>query len=127
MPLEKQISIFVKNKVGSLSELCTALAKDGVNVRAMYTVDDIDWGVVGMIPDNLEQTKETLKKLGYRFGENTVLTVERDNEPGMLAKIATLLTENNINIVQTFATAAGSRSLIVLLTTDDKKAEKVLT
>ncbi len=127
MPLEKQISIFVKNKVGSLSELCTGLAKDGVNVRAMYTVEDIDWGIVGLIPDNLEKAKETLQKLGYRFGENTVLTVERDNEPGMLAKIATQLTENNINIVQTFATAAGSRSLIVLLTTDDKKAEQVLS
>ncbi len=127
MPLEKQLSIFVKNKVGSLSELCEELADDRINIRAMYTVEDIDWGIVHLITDNLEKAKDALQKRGYKFGESTLLTVETDNEPGALAKIAKKLSNENINIIQTFATAAGKRSMIVLLTTDDKRAAQVLS
>lgn len=127
MPLEKQLSIFVKNKVGGLSELCEELADDRINIRAMYTVEDIDWGIVHLITDNLEKAKDALQKRGYKFGESTLLTVETDNEPGALAKIAKKLSNENINIIQTFATAAGKRSMIVLLTTDDKRAAQVLS
>ncbi|MFQ5652766.1 MAG: ACT domain-containing protein [bacterium] len=126
MPLEKQLSIFVKNKVGSLSQVSEALSQDNINIRAVYTVDDVDWGIIGLIPDDMGKAKKHLHELGYKVAETTVLTIELDNEPGALAKISKKLSEQNINIVQTFATAAGNRSLVVLLTTDDKKAEQIL-
>jgi len=126
MPLEKQLSVFVQNKVGSLGELSRALAKANINIKALSIVDDLDWGIVRLIVDEPEKAKEILHKLGLMYGEGRVVTVMLENHPGALAELADKLGKKKINIEQAFLTTAGDVSLIVLSTTDDKKASSVL-
>jgi len=126
MPLETQISVFVKNKVGTLNKLCTALSEAHINIKALSTVDDVDWAIVGLIVDDIEKAKTELQKLGLNCGESQVLTVSMDNKPGKIAKITKKLTDNNISILHAFLTAEGKRSLLVLMTTDNKKAAQIL-
>ncbi|MCH6559070.1 amino acid-binding protein [candidate division KSB1 bacterium] len=126
MPLEKQLSVFVQNKVGSLGELSIALAKANINIKALSIVDDLDWGIVRLIVDEPEKAKEILHKLGLMYGEGQVVTVMLENHPGALAELADKLGKKKINIEQAFVTTAGDVSLIVLSTTDDKKASSVL-
>lgn len=123
MPLEKQLSVFVQNKVGSLGELSIALAKANINIKALSIVDDLDWGIVRLIVDEPEKAKEILHKLGLMYGEGRVVTVMLENHPGALAD---KLGKKKINIEQAFLTTAGDVSLLVLSTTDDKKASSVL-
>ncbi len=126
MPLEKQLSVFVQNKVGSLGELSRALAKANINIKALSIVDDLDWGIVRLIVDEPEKAKEILHKLGLMYGEGQVVTVMLENHPGALAELADKLGKKKINIEQAFVTTAGDVSLIVLSTTDDKKASSVV-
>jgi len=126
MPLEKQLSVFVQNKVGSLGELSVALAKANINIKALSIVDDLDWGIVRLIVDEPEKAKEILHKLGLMYGEGQVVTVMLENHPGALAELADKLGKKKINIEQAFVTTAGDVSLIVLSTTDDKKASSVV-
>lgn len=126
MPLEKQLSVFVQNKVGSLGELSIALAKANINIKALSIVDDLDWGIVRLIVDEPEKAKEILHKLGLMYGEGQVVTVMLENHSGALAELADKLGKKKINIEQAFATSSGDVSLIVLSTTDDKKASSVL-
>ena len=126
MPLEKQLSVFVQNKVGSLGELSIALAKANINIKALSIVDDLDWGIVRLIVDEPEKAKEILHKLGLMYGEGQVVTVMLENHPGALAELADKLGKKKINIEQAFVTTAGDVSLIVLSTTDDKKASSVV-
>ena len=126
MPLEKQLSVFVQNKVGSLGELSIALAKANINIKALSIVDDLDWGIVRLIVDEPEKAKEILHKLGLMYGEGQVVTVMLQNHPGALAELADKLGKKKINIEQAFLTTAGDVSLLVLSTTDDKKASSVL-
>ncbi len=126
MPLEKQLSVFVQNKVGTLGELCRALAKASINIKAFSIVDDLDWGIVRLIVDEPEKAKEILHKLGLMYGEGQVLTVMLENHPGALAELADKLGKKKINIEQAFVTTSGEESLIVLSTTDDKKANSVV-
>ena len=126
MPLEKQLSVFVQNKVGTLGELCRALAKANINIKAFSIVDDLDWGIVRLIVDEPEKAKEILHKLGLMYGEGQVVTVMLENHPGALAELADKLGKKKINIEQAFATSSGDVSLIVLSTTDDKKASSVV-
>ena len=123
MPLEKQLSVFVQNKVGSLGELSIALAKANINIKALSIVDDLDWGIVRLIVDEPEKAKEILHKLGLMYGEGRVVTVMLENHPGALAD---KLGKTKINIEQAFLTTAGDVSLLVLSTTDDKKASSVV-
>lgn len=54
------------------------------------------------------------------------MTIELENKPGALAEVIKPLSENNINIVHTFLTGVGRRSLLVLHTTDNKKADAII-
>ncbi len=126
MPIEKHLSVFVKSRVGSLNELCTALSEAHINIRAMNTVDDVDWAIVGLIVDDIDKARSVLEDLDLRVGESTILTVELENQPGSIADVTRKLTDSNINIVHTFVSAAGQRSLLVLMTTDNKRAAEIL-
>lgn len=127
MPLEKQFSIFVQNKVGSLGELCSNLSKQNVNIRAISIIDDLEWGIVRLVVNDTEKTKEILQNLGLMYGESQVLTAELPNHPGALAELADRLAKKKINIEQAFATATGEGAVVVLSTTDDKKANSLLS
>ena len=126
MPLEKQLSVFVQNKVGTLGELCRALAKATINIKAFSIVDDLDWGIIRLIVDEPEKAKEILHKLGLMYGEGQVVTVMLENHSGALAELADKLGKKKINIEQAFATSSGDVSMIVLSTTDNKKASSVV-
>ena len=126
MALNKQLSIFVQNKVGSLGELSSALAKAEINIKAISIFDDLEWGIVRLIVDDPEKAKEILHKLGFMYGEGQVVTVELEDHPGALADLADKLAKKKINIEQAFATATQGRSLVVLSTTDDKKANAAI-
>lgn len=127
MPLEKQLAIFVQNKVGSLGDLSAAFSKSGINIRAFTVVDDLDWGIVKIVVDDDEKAREILHNLGLMYGESQVLTVTVPNNPGTLAKLSEKLAKKKINIEQAYATAAGDNSLLVLATTDNKKANSLLS
>ncbi len=126
MPLDKQLSVFVQNKVGSLGELSTALAKAKINIKAIQIADDLDWGIVRLVVDDPEKTKKIFHKLGLTYGEGQVVTVMLENHTGALADLADKLEKKKINIEQAFATASGDASFVVLSTTDDKKANSVI-
>lgn len=127
MALEKQFSIFVQNKVGSLRELCRKLATEGIDIRAISVVDDLEWGIVRLIVDNDDKARAILQDLDMMYGESQVLTVELRNHPGALADLADKLVADNINIEQAYATAVGQKTIVVLSTTDDKTANSALS
>ncbi|RMF60507.1 MAG: ACT domain-containing protein [Calditrichaeota bacterium] len=126
MAIEKQFSVFVQNKVGSLGELCTLFAKEQINIKAISIIDDLEWGIVKLVVDNPDKARDALHSLGLMYGESQVLTVEVGNRPGALADLASRLASKKINIEQAFATASGDGSLLILSTTDDKKANSLL-
>jgi hypothetical protein len=126
MAIETQLSVIVKNRVGMLNELCTSISEANINIRGLSTVVEADWGIVGLIVDDANKTKEVLHKQNLKFGESTVLTVRMDNKPGQIAKITKKLSEQHINIVNASLTAEGEHCLLVLMTTDNKKANEIL-
>ena len=126
MALETQFSIFLENDVGMLNELCTAISEANINIRGITTVVEADWAIVGLIVDDTNKTKEVLHKQDLKFGESTVLTVAMDNKPGQVAEITKKLSEQHINILDASLTAEGERCLLILMTTDNKKANEIL-
>ena len=126
MALETQFSVFVKNRVGMLNELCTAISEANINIRGLSTVVEAESAIVGLIVDDGNKTKEVLHKQNLKFGESTVLTVQMDNKPGQIAKVTKNLSEQHIDIVNATLTAEGEHCLLVLMTTDNKKANEIL-
>lgn len=125
MAVAKQLTVYVQNRVGTLAKVCSALSAKRVNIRAIQVLDELDWGLIRVVVDDVEKAKETLSAKGFSFGESNVVAVELDNRPGALAAVAKTLAAEGIGIHYAYASAAGLRALAILSTTDNRRADRL--
>ncbi len=124
----KQLSVFVENKPGRLAKVAKALGEENINIRALAVAELGEFGVIRLIVDDPEKAYNSLKEKNYVVGLNDVLAIEMGDEPGSLAKIASVLGENDVNIEYCYAFVAKSKEKAVLIArvNDMKKAKEVL-
>lgn len=99
----EQISVFLENKSGRLSEVTAILAEAQVNIRALALADTSDFGVLRLIVDDKDKAIGTLKDNGFTVGKTEVLAVEVEDRPGGLNNILHILKSNNINVEYMYA------------------------
>ncbi len=94
----KQLSIFVENKPGRLSEVTETLKKGDINIRAITTADSSDFGILRLIVDDTDKALECLKADGYLVKVVNVIAVTADDKPGGMAAIMKTLYKTNISV-----------------------------
>ncbi len=126
--LERQLSIVLENRPGSLAEVCSYLAEKGINILAFSISDMIDTGELRLVVNNLNKAKAILEKEGYDALESEVLLVEMPNEPGVMAEISRRLAKGKVNIEYAYCSASrnGDKVLGVLKVSDTVKAMELL-
>ena len=82
----EQISIFVENKSGRLAEVTDILAKNGINIRALFLADTADFGILRLIVNDIEKTKKLLKDDGFTVGQNEVVAGKFPTGPAALQR-----------------------------------------
>ena len=99
----EQISVFLENKTGRLSEVTGILSEAGVNIRALALADTSDFGVLRLIVDNNEKAVAVLKENGFTVGKTEVVAVEVEDKPGGLHNILKTLRGQGINVEYMYA------------------------
>jgi len=129
MRQEKQLSIFLENKPGTLAEMCRALAEKDINVRALTVSDTVDHAVVRIVVDRPEEAVHLLGDAGMLVIENDVVVVDVENRPGALAELAQKCAEAELNIEYAYCTADADqdKGMFVLRTRDLEKAARALS
>ncbi len=124
----KQISIFVDNTPGKLSKLTALLAENHVDMRALSLADSADYGILRMLAVHSEELTNKLFDEGYLSKINPVIAVSVDDTPGGLAKVVSILGDNDINIEYLYAFVLNSakNACVVLRVADNERAEKIL-
>lgn len=116
----KQLSIFIQNKVGSLSEPLEVLSGNGINIRAMCMADISEFSILRLVVDNPEKGKKVLEKNNFLVKITEIVGVEMDDTPGGLTSILKILKEGNIDIEYLYAfTHDKSDKAILLIHTED--------
>lgn len=128
MEFVHEVTAQLENKPGRLAKICSALAHEKVDIRALSVMDTADRSVLRFVTNDLEPAKKALTSLGSEFEIEDVLSVEMDNRPGALARILERLAEENINIeyAYTSTAAAPGKSLGIFHTSNPKRAHQVL-
>jgi hypothetical protein len=128
MRLDTQFSIFLINKPGVLASVTAALAKARINMLALTLMDTGEHGVLRIVTDAPDTTREVLGSAHDRWTETEVLVLELDNRPGSFSMAAKKLADEHVNITYAYcsAGAAGGRTTAVFKIQDLKKAMKVL-
>jgi len=111
----EQISVFLENKSGRLSEVTAILAEVQVNIRALALADTSDFGVLRLIVDDNEKAINALKDNGFTVGKTAVVAVEVADKPGGLNHILETLKGNSINVEYMYAYVRNSGKNAVMI------------
>jgi hypothetical protein len=99
----KQISVFLENKAGRLSDVTHALGSRQINIRALSIADTADFGILRLIVDDPDKASTALKDNGFTVSVTEVIAVQVPDRPGGLAEILTVLEDAEINIEYMYA------------------------
>lgn len=121
----EQISVFLENKSGRLSEVTAILTEAGVNIRALALADTSDFGVLRLIVNDTEKARQTLKNNGFTVGKTNVVAVEVSDRPGGLHDILTMLHDANINVEYMYAFVRSSGDNAVMIFRIEKEQEAI--
>ena len=99
----EQISVFLENKTGRLSEVTGILSEADINIRALALADTSDFGVLRLIVDNNERAISDLKENGFTVGKTEVVAAEVEDKPGGLHNILRTLRAQGINVEYMYA------------------------
>lgn len=129
MEFVHEMTAYLENKPGRLAKICSALASEKIDIRALSVMDTAERSVLRFVTDSLEPTKKVLNALGTEFEVADVLAVEMDNRPGALARILERLAEEHINIEYAYASSSTSpsKSLGIFQVSNPKRALQILT
>ena len=117
----KQISIFIENKTGSLSNVCSVLAEGGINLRALSIADTQDFGILRIICDDPDAANKALQDGGYITTTTEVLAASISDKPGSLATILEVLSEAKVVVEYTYAFLSSKTGAYMIFRVDDNQ------
>ena len=124
----QQLSIFMENKPGQLTEATKALAESGISIRAMSLADTKDFGIVRMIVSDCEKAQAVMREKGFMSTITKVMCIALDDHPGGLGAVCECLAAAGVNIDYLYAciTVVGKSAYIVMHVDSEEKANEVL-
>lgn len=124
----QQISVFVENKPGNLSELTSFLASNNINLRALEVADASDYGIIRIIVDDPFTTLTTLKDNDWICNMAEVIGVKFPDKPGSMAKTMKILADAEISVEYCYAFLAkkSNDALMIFRVEDNKKVASLL-
>jgi hypothetical protein len=124
----KQISVFLENTTGRLSEVTKTLAAAGINLRAISIADTADFGILRLIVDKTAEAVDALNTAGFTTRQTDVAAVEIEDVPGSLAKLMELFQQSQVNIEYLYASLEGKvgKAVVIFKLEDHNKGLKIL-
>lgn len=124
----KQISVFLENTAGRLSQFAKTLADNKIDIRALCIADTVDFGILRCIVSDPEKATEVLKENNFNASITEVLAVEMEDIPGGLHKVLEVLdgAEISVDYVYSIIKSKENHGVIILKVKDPKKAVAVL-
>lgn len=110
-----QLSMFLENKPGRLSEPCRILADAGINVLTLALADTQQFGILHLIVPDWQQAKTVLEESGAVVNVTEVVATEVEDKPGGLALILEAIESAGINIeyMYAFTFRNGDKAVLV--------------
>jgi hypothetical protein len=124
----KQLSVFVENKPGRLHAIVDALAKSGVNLRALSVADTTDFGILRVITDDNDKAQLTLREMGVISKSTDVIAVTIDDQAGGLASVLDVVSSAGVGIeyMYAFLGRTHGKAMMVIKTDGGEKAAAAL-
>jgi hypothetical protein len=123
----RDCSIQLTNHPGDLARVAQALARRGVNIKALAAISVGGTAVARILPDDIVVARSAFEAAGIRFTESEVNTILLENKAGLLASVTSRLGEAGINLEALYVTGIADDLVELAIISDNpKKAKKIL-
>ncbi len=124
--LAKQLSIFLENKSGRLTEVTQVIGKAGINFSALSIADNSDFGILRCIVSDPERAAAVLRESGFTVKVTDVIGISVPNTPGTLAQVLEHLSAGGVAIDYLYSFANGDKANIVIRPNDLEVCDRLL-
>lgn len=124
----QQISVFLENRSGQLSEITGLLAKTNVDLRAIQIAETTDYGVLRLIAADAQEASRILLEHGFILSMTPVIAVAVPDEPGGLARLLDILARADMDIEYMYS-MFGSRegmAYMIFRVSDNERLTDIL-
>lgn len=115
MPTNREFTVNLDDRPGTLAQLCRSLADRNVNIIALQATPGGGKSQVRFVVDNPTTAKTILDRDHKGHTDTQVAQVTLANRPGELAAAATRLGEANININHVYSGLEPSTNAPILI------------
>lgn len=123
----KQLTVFIENRVGRLAEVTDILTENNINIICLSLADTSDYGMLRMMVSQPAAACDVLSASGFPSMLTDVIAVRLPHHFGQLKKLCGMLSGEGVDISYLYALTSGDNAAIVLKTSDNDKAEAVLS
>ena len=124
----KQLTVFIENRAGRLSEVLNVLKENGVNIISMSLADTTEFGLLRLIVDNAATGKEKLTENGFSSLLSNVSIIKIPHKVGSLQSLLKTIDENGVNIEYMYGLSIDSEeAYVVMKASDTQKVDEILT
>jgi hypothetical protein len=121
-----QLSVFLENKSGRITEVLEALGEENIRITALSMADTAEFGILRLIVSDPEKAKEVLKRHTFTVNVTDVISVMAPNEAKHYAKVLKILSDLDISVEYTYAFSVGDKSIIILRCSNTEEAIRAL-
>ena len=114
----KQISLFLENKFGRLSELLAVLRHSDVQIVSATIADTSDYGLMRLITSDQQKAYKVLKDNGVLVSMNDVVAIAVDPQAADFARVVELFTRRGISIEYMYCFHFRQKLVLVMRCSD---------
>lgn len=115
----QQISVFIENRPGRVSNVCALLEQAGINVRGFMISDTNDYGILRLVVDRPDDALDLLGRNGYAAKAKPILVARLEDRPGNLSHLLDHLSEAQINVTYSYSLIS---TFVAICTSDIEQA-----
>ena len=120
----RQLSVFIENKAGRVSEVTALLGSADVNIRGFAVSDTADYGILRLVVDKPDEAATLLKQAGFTVKASDVICIDLPDQPGGLAGVLKIVADAGVNIEYVYSLVA---TYVVLNVADVVRAMRLLS
>ena len=124
----QQLSVFLENRAGQLSEVTELLAQNHIDMLALNIAETADYGVLRLIVDKPREASALLKEHSFIVKETNVVQAPVPDKPGGLNLVLKAIAEANMDIEYMYSVLGQRNGLayMVFRVDDTEKLDGVL-
>ena len=123
----KQLTVFIENRSGRLSEVLNVLKENNVNILSLSLADTTEFGLLRLIVDNAACGQEKLTENGFSSLLSDVSIIQIPHKVGSLQELLKVIDDNGVNIEYMYGLSIESdQAYVVLKASDIQKVDGIL-